>query len=84
MARVGKRFKRRAQTRRLHLKAVMTRTIVLPILSPCIGICELDREGYCKGCLRTGDEIARWISMNDAERQHLIDDVLPQRESRDS
>ncbi|MEO7064226.1 MAG: DUF1289 domain-containing protein [Dokdonella sp.] len=62
----------------------MTRSIVLPILSPCIGICELDSEGYCKGCLRTGDEIARWISMGDAERLYLVDDVLPQRESRRS
>lgn len=52
------------------------------ILSPCIGICELDREGYCKGCLRTGEEIAHWISMGDSERQRLVDEVLPQREVR--
>ena len=29
-----------------------------PILSPCIGICSLDEEGYCEGCFRTGEEIA--------------------------
>jgi predicted Fe-S protein YdhL (DUF1289 family) len=76
-----KHSKRRAQTRRLHLKAVMT-LAQLPILSPCIGICELDRDGYCKGCLRSGDEIARWVSMGEVERRRLVDDVLPQRETR--
>lgn len=57
-----------------------TRPIQLPILSPCIGICELGRDGLCKGCLRSGDEIARWVSMSDAERRHLMDEILPQRE----
>jgi len=51
------------------------------LLSPCTGICELGRDGYCNGCLRSGDEIARWIAMGDAERRHLVDDVLPQRET---
>ena len=53
-----------------------------PILTPCIGICSLDASGYCEGCFRTGDEIARWSLMGDAERQRLMDDVLPERESR--
>jgi predicted Fe-S protein YdhL (DUF1289 family) len=49
------------------------------LLSPCIGICRLGADGLCEGCLRTGDEIARWISMNDAERSHLMIHVLPKR-----
>jgi hypothetical protein len=53
-----------------------------PILTPCIGICSLDEAGFCEGCFRTGDEIARWSLMGDAERQRLMDDVLPERESR--
>lgn len=53
-----------------------------PILTPCIGICSLDAAGYCEGCFRTGDEIARWSLMGDAERQRLMDEVLPERESR--
>lgn len=53
-----------------------------PILSPCVGICELGRDGYCVGCFRTGDEIARWLSMSDAERQHFIDHTLVEREAR--
>ena len=53
----------------------------LPVLSPCVGICELDGDGYCKGCLRSGDEIARWISMGESERRRLVDAVLQQRET---
>lgn len=48
-------------------------------LTPCIGICRLDDRGYCLGCLRTGDEIARWRGMNDLERLRLMRDVLPTR-----
>jgi predicted Fe-S protein YdhL (DUF1289 family) len=52
-----------------------------PILTPCIGICMLDDAGYCAGCRRTGDEIAAWPSMTAAEREHLMNDVLPRREA---
>lgn len=52
-----------------------------PILSPCIGICALDDRGLCEGCLRTGNEIARWSQMSDGERSHVMDVVLPQREA---
>ncbi len=51
------------------------------VLSPCIGVCHLDAAGYCEGCLRTGDEIARWLAMGEGQRQHLMDVVLPQREA---
>ena len=53
-----------------------------PLLTPCIGICSLDAAGYCEGCFRTSDEIARWSLMDDGERQRLMDEVLPERESR--
>ncbi len=32
--------------------------------SPCINVCVLGSAGYCLGCLRTGDEIARWRDMS--------------------
>jgi len=51
-----------------------------PVQSPCIGLCRLDRDGRCEGCLRTGAEIAGWLSMTPAEREHLMAVVLPQRE----
>lgn len=58
-------------------------TPVRPMLSPCVGVCSLDEHGvYCEGCLRTNVEITRWTSMSDDERAHIMDAVLPERESR--
>jgi predicted Fe-S protein YdhL (DUF1289 family) len=50
-----------------------------PMPSPCIGICRLRDDGLCEGCHRTTDEIARWTTYSDAERLHLMNDVLPRR-----
>ncbi|RBC30589.1 CoA pyrophosphatase, partial [Xanthomonas oryzae pv. oryzae] len=47
--------------------------------SPCIGVCSLDAQSHCVGCLRSLDEIARWMSMSDAERQNYLHTVLPAR-----
>ena len=52
-----------------------------PVLSPCIGICQLDDSGLCVGCFRTGDEIGRWLGMSHDEREKLMTSVLPQREA---
>lgn len=39
------------------------------IESPCILVCTIDAEtGFCLGCARTLDEIARWSSMSAEER----------------
>lgn len=51
------------------------------VLSPCIGVCQLRADGYCEGCLRTGDEIARWLAMGERERRRIMDVVLPEREA---
>lgn len=51
------------------------------VLSPCIGVCSLDENGYCEGCYRTSAEIARWSQMNDDERLRMMETVLPERES---
>jgi predicted Fe-S protein YdhL (DUF1289 family) len=52
------------------------------VLSPCVGICSLDAAGLCEGCLRSTAEIARWSQMNDDERLHLMEVVLPRREAQ--
>ncbi len=52
-----------------------------PVLSPCVGICQLDDSGLCVGCFRTGDEIGRWLGMSRPEREYLMSVVLPQRET---
>jgi len=46
------------------------------INSPCIKICSVDEQtGYCIGCLRTLEEIARWSQMDDRERQIVYHDI---------
>ena len=45
-------------------------------MSPCIGICTMDREsGFCIGCKRTIAEIGRWQMLDDPERQAVIDQL---------
>lgn len=56
-------------------------TTVRPVPTPCIGVCTLDPDGYCDGCLRSGDEIAGWLSMDDVQRLHMMEVVLPAREA---
>jgi hypothetical protein len=48
-------------------------------LTPCTGVCRLDGRGYCLGCRRTGEEIARWRAMTDVERLHVMRVILPGR-----
>jgi predicted Fe-S protein YdhL (DUF1289 family) len=49
------------------------------IETPCVKICDIDREsGLCCGCGRSLAEIARWSSMSDAERRHIMA-LLPKR-----
>jgi predicted Fe-S protein YdhL (DUF1289 family) len=40
--------------------------------SPCIKVCSLDAQGYCVGCLRTGEEIAQWPTMSPQQQWDLI------------
>jgi hypothetical protein len=37
--------------------------------SPCISVCRIDPEtGWCEGCYRTIDEIARWGALGNDEK----------------
>ncbi|MBS0378373.1 MAG: DUF1289 domain-containing protein [Proteobacteria bacterium] len=46
--------------------------------SPCINVCTLDARGLCTGCLRSGEEIGRWLAMS-AEEQWRLLEVLRER-----
>jgi len=50
--------------------------------SPCTKVCILDAAGYCIGCLRTGDEIARWTSMGAQAQWRLLDTLAERRRQR--
>ena len=43
------------------------------IKTPCVKVCVMDpQHRLCRGCFRTLDEIARWGTMSDAEREHVM------------
>lgn len=42
------------------------------IPSPCIGVCQTDEKGLCKGCLRNRNERFQWLSMTDAEKKEVL------------
>ncbi|MGH8676464.1 MAG: DUF1289 domain-containing protein [Burkholderiales bacterium] len=47
--------------------------------SPCNKVCVMNEvTGLCRGCYRTLDEIARWGTMSDAEREGVME-KLPKR-----
>jgi len=44
------------------------------IESPCNKVCVMNEAtGLCRGCYRTLDEIARWGTMSDAQRQEVVE-----------
>jgi predicted Fe-S protein YdhL (DUF1289 family) len=46
---------------------------VSTVASPCINICVLDpTTGWCKGCMRTIDEIAAWGSLDDDAKRGVL------------
>ena len=52
--------------------------------SPCVNVCQMDpQRGLCLGCARTLEEIARWASMSDAERELVIGELRARRKALD-
>ncbi|MGH6612141.1 MAG: DUF1289 domain-containing protein [Burkholderiaceae bacterium] len=50
--------------------------------SPCISVCKMNAvTGYCEGCLRTIDEIARWSQMSEDERRAVWQQLVLRRPS---
>ncbi|MGA2779384.1 MAG: DUF1289 domain-containing protein [Steroidobacteraceae bacterium] len=41
-------------------------------VSPCINICSLDEQGYCRGCYRTIEEIAAWSRLTAAQQWTVV------------
>lgn len=42
------------------------------VASPCVNLCRIDGENpWCRGCLRTLDEIAAWPGASDEEKRAI-------------
>ncbi len=60
------------QTDRNQTNADQTGTVA----SPCNDICIMDEySGLCRGCYRTLDEIAKWSSFSNAEKQAVLEKI---------
>lgn len=42
------------------------------IPSPCIGVCEVNNKGFCKGCLRSRDERLHWLQFNAEQKREVV------------
>ncbi len=46
------------------------------MISPCNGVCVLDAaSGWCRGCLRSIEEIGGWSALAESERQAIMADA---------
>lgn len=45
---------------------------IFPLQSPCIGVCEVNNKGYCKGCLRNRDERFNWLTLTPTQQQDVM------------
>lgn len=43
-----------------------------PLSSPCVGVCQSDNRGYCKGCFRSRDERFYWQSFSENQKLNVI------------
>ncbi|MGL4476032.1 MAG: DUF1289 domain-containing protein [Shewanella sp.] len=51
---------------------------VQPALTPCISLCGLNSDGFCRGCARTIDEISQWRLLSDEDKRTIMAE-LPRR-----
>lgn len=42
------------------------------IPSPCIGVCEANDRGFCKGCFRSREERIYWPQINNSAKRIII------------
>ena len=52
---------------------------MIDIISPCIGVCQLNQHDYCIGCLRNRDEIALWASLDNEKRMAILQELKQRR-----
>ena len=40
--------------------------------SPCIGVCQVNNNGYCKGCFRSREERFGWLALSCGQKREVI------------
>jgi len=42
------------------------------IPSPCIGVCEVNNKGFCKGCFRSREERLYWLELTAEQKRQVV------------
>jgi len=42
------------------------------IPSPCIGVCEANSKGFCKGCFRSREERLYWLEFSTEQKRQVV------------
>ena len=51
------------------------------VTSPCVSLCQMhEATGWCRGCLRTLDEIACWGGLDDADKHAVLHSLRARRQ----
>ncbi|MFM2482917.1 DUF1289 domain-containing protein [Celerinatantimonas sp. YJH-8] len=45
---------------------------IFPLQSPCLGICEMNEKGLCRGCFRTREERFAWSKLSPDQQRNVI------------
>ena len=43
-----------------------------PVISPCVGVCELNSDEICLGCGRSLQDVADWSAADEATRAQIV------------
>lgn len=52
--------------------------------SPCVGICTLDDNELCIGCLRTVDEIREWMILGRQQKLEVLAQIVKRRSEKEN
>lgn len=53
------------------------------MISPCVGLCKINSQGYCRGCWRTLEEIMNWQSLPDEEKDAIVEQQHDRQEEQE-
>ena len=45
---------------------------IFEIPSPCIGVCQVNNKGFCKGCFRSREERLYWLELSAEQKRQVI------------
>lgn len=57
----------------------MSQLELFGIDNPCVGICQMNKKGYCIGCLRNRTERQAWHTLGDDDKHKILNKIIKRR-----